>query len=60
MRLAEENEGHSDDELDPNSPPGQERYIIREKEGRSGLVTSLFRLADERYQQALKRRRGAR
>ncbi|KAF5348752.1 hypothetical protein D9757_014136 [Collybiopsis confluens] len=46
VHLAEENEAHSDDELDPNSPPNEERYLIWIKEGRAPHVTELFRFID--------------
>ncbi|KAF5390397.1 hypothetical protein D9757_005172 [Collybiopsis confluens] len=60
VHLAEENEAHSDDELDPNSPPNEERYLIRIKEGRAPHVTELFRFIDIRYQQAQQRKAGTR
>ncbi|KAF5361109.1 hypothetical protein D9757_014399 [Collybiopsis confluens] len=60
IHLAEENEAHSDDELDPNSPPNEERYLIWIKEGRAPHVTELFRFIDIRYQQAQQRKAGTR
>lgn len=60
VALAEENEAHSDDELDSTAPAGREQYLIRVKTGRNPAVTMLFRSADARYQAALKRRRGTR
>ncbi|KAF9063628.1 hypothetical protein BDP27DRAFT_1426711 [Rhodocollybia butyracea] len=60
VRLAQQNEAHSDDERDPNSAPDHDRYLIHEKEGRSTLVTALFRETDERYRKAFQRRTGTR
>ncbi|KAE9390224.1 hypothetical protein BT96DRAFT_1002460 [Gymnopus androsaceus JB14] len=57
MRLAEENEGHSEDEHNPNH--NGEQYLIHEKEGRNSIVTSFFCLEDKRYQKASKQRTGA-
>ncbi|KAE9393833.1 hypothetical protein BT96DRAFT_999107 [Gymnopus androsaceus JB14] len=50
--LAEENEGHLEDEHDPNH--NGEQYLIRTKEGRNPVVTSFFHLEDYRYQKAFK------
>ncbi|KAE9397902.1 hypothetical protein BT96DRAFT_995334 [Gymnopus androsaceus JB14] len=53
----EENEGHSEDEHDPNH--NGEQYLIHEKEGCNSVMTSFFRLEDQRYQKASKQRTGA-
>ncbi len=58
IRLAQENNAHSEDERKPDSPPNEDHYLIREKVGRSEKVTVLFRQADVWYQEGLNRRTG--
>lgn len=60
VALAEENEAHSDDELDPASPSNAECYLIHEKTGRNSVVSALFYYQDEHYKQSLRRKRGSR